>query len=181
LWLTGLVLLLYGPLEGSIGTWATTYLTELGYRERRAALLLSGFWLAFLAARLLAAVLQQKGVLHAHSEVWLILALSLVAAVALGNLAGTHRRGNAGFGLLLVGAAFGPIFPTLVGYLFNHFHPYDHGSAYGAMFAIGATGSLFLPPLIGAYARRTSVRTSLRIPTVVALLLAAVSLVLALW
>jgi fucose permease len=181
LWLTGLVFLLYGPLEGAMGTWATTYLTELGYREGRAALLLSGFWLTFLAARLMTAIWLQQGVLPEDSEPWVILVLALVAAVALGNLAGTHKRGSAGAGLLLVGAAFGPIFPTLVGILFKHFEPYQRGTAYGAMFAIGATGSLFLPPLIGAYARRTSVRKALRIPAVVALLLAAAVLLLALW
>src|SRR5437762_3112905 len=41
-WLCGLVFLLYGPLEGGLGTWTTTYLTALHFRPRRAPLLLSG-------------------------------------------------------------------------------------------------------------------------------------------
>jgi hypothetical protein len=48
------------------------------------------------------------------------------------------------------------------------------------MFALGSAGSLILAPLIGSYARRHSVRTALRIPTLVALLLAAATLVLGL-
>lgn len=180
LWLAGLAFLLYGPLEGSLGTWATTYLTDLGIRERRAAWLLSGFWLTFLAARLVTALLQEHGLLPKDSEPWLLVGLALASAVVLGNMAGTHQPGSGALGLLLVGVFFGPIFPTLVGILFKHFPPHAHGTAFGAMFAIGATGSLFLPPLIGAYARRTSVRRAMRIPVVVALALGAVTLFLGL-
>jgi MFS family permease len=182
-WVCGLVFMLYGPLEGALGTWATTYLTEMRLRERRAAYLLSGFWLAFLASRLLTAVLQERGVLPRGSEGWLVFLLALLAAVVLGNLAGTHSPGNAAAGLLAVGFILGPIFPSLVSLLFKHFDSYEqHGTAFGAMFAIGATGSLVLPPLIGAYAKRTaSVRVALRIPTMMALLLMGTSLVLALW
>ncbi len=181
LWLTGLVFFLYGPLEGSLGTWATTYLTDLGFRERLAAWLLSGFWLAFLAARLAAALVQEHGrFLQGFSEAWLIVGLALAAAIFLGNMAGARSRGTAAMGLLAVGAFFGPIFPTLVGILFNHF-PNDRGTAFGAMFSLGALGSLFLPPVIGAYARRNTVQRAMRIPLVMALLLALVTMFLALF
>ncbi len=182
-WLCGLVFFLYAPLEGALGTWATTYLTELRYQPRRAALLLSGFWLAFLAGRLLTALLQERGVFPRGTEGWLIAGLALAAGVLLGNLAGTLNRENAAIGLLAVGLVLGPIFPTLVGMLFSHVGGHtQHGTAYGAMFAIGATGNLVLPPLIGAYARRRgSVRVALRIPTLVALLLVGASVLLALW
>jgi FHS family glucose/mannose:H+ symporter-like MFS transporter len=179
LWLTALVFFLYCPLEGALGTWATTYLTNLGYREGRAALLLSGFWLSFLVARLLAAFLELR-ILPESTAPWVICVLALSAAMALGNLAGASRQGNAAWGLLLVGFLFGPIFPTLVGILFNHFPQDQHGTAFGAMFALGAMGNLLLPPMIGAYARRTTVQRALRIPLVVALLLAGVSFFLGL-
>ncbi len=176
LWLTALVFFLYCPLEGALGTWATTYLTGLGYREGRAALLLSGFWLTFLGGRLLTSVLQYRHILPPGSEPWLICLLALLAAMALGNLAGASRMGNAGSGLLLLGLLLGPIFPTLVGLLFDHFEEHSRGTAFGAMFALGATGNLLLPPLIGAYARRTTVQRSLRIPLILALLLSGVGL-----
>ncbi|MCI0459460.1 MAG: MFS transporter [Gemmataceae bacterium] len=180
LWLTGLAFFLYMPLEGSIGTWATTYLTELGVRETRAAWLLSGFWLTFLAARLITAVFQSQGVLSPSSDPWLLVLLALASAICLGNMAGGHQQSTAMGGLLLVGALFGPVFPTLVGILFGHTAEQDRGTAYGAMFAIGASGGLLLPPLIGSYARRTSVRHAMRIPVVVALALAGVMMFLAL-
>jgi fucose permease len=176
LWLCGLVFLLYVPLEWSVSTWATTYLTDLGQQERKAAWLLSGFWLCFLATRLLMALVRlPEGV-----NPWVIIVLSLLAAVAFGNLAGTSSRSTAGFGLLFLGAALGPIFPTLVAVLFREFPEKEHGSAYGAMFAVGSLGSLVLPPLVGAFARRRSVQYALRIPMVMCLLLAAAAMVLGL-
>jgi fucose permease len=181
-WLAGLAFMLYSPLEGALGAWATTYLTELGFRPGRAAWLLSGFWLAFLAARLLFSFLQERGVLSRSYDGWLVMFLALLAAVVLGNLAGTRARGNGGTGLLALGFLFGPIFPTLVGLLFDSpgIEPANRGTAFGTMFALGAAGGLLLPPVIGAYARRASVRAALRIPTLVALVLAGAGLVLAL-
>ncbi len=181
LWLTGLIFLLYTPLEGALGTWTPTYLGELGYRERRAGWLVSGFWLTFMAGRLVMSLLQ-RNVLPDGWELWTILILALAAAVILGNLAGTHSRSNAAaWWLLVLGALLGPIFPTLVGFLFDQeFARHERGTAYGALFALGTTGSLFLAPLLGAYARRHSVRAALRIPTLGALVLACATLAVAL-
>ena len=180
IWITGLVALLYNPLEGAVSTWATSYLTDFGYTQRRAAWLLSGFWLAYIGARLVASFLLQREVLPPRSEAWFILGLALISAVLIANLAGTRYRTYAAIGLLGVGAAFGPIFPTLIGVLFNNVDPSTRGTAYGAMYALGGTGSLIIPPLMGFYARRSSIRTALRIPTIVALLLGAAAIVLAL-
>jgi fucose permease len=110
---------------------------------------------------------------------WLIVVLALLSAVTLGNLVGATYWRHGGLGLLLVGACFGPIFPTLVGLVLQTF-PDAQGVAYGTMFAVGGTSGLMLPPLIGYYARRKTVREALRIPVVLALLLAAPALVLAL-
>ncbi len=177
LWLAGFVLLLYAPLEGSLGTWATQYLIDRGFRARAAAWLLSGFWLMFLAARLGTALVLEQGALpKTHAAAWLNVVLALAAAVFLGNMAGARTRFSGAIGLLLVGACFGPIFPTLVGMLFTHF-PHARGTAFGAMFAIGAVGNLVFPPLIGIHARRTTVQRAMVIPMVLALLLALAALV----
>jgi fucose permease len=181
LWLAGFAFLFYAPLEGSIGTWATQYLVDRGLRERMAAWLLAGFWLMFLASRLVTALLLEHGTLpHGAAAAWFLIALALAAAVFLGNLAGAQTRMGAALGLLAVGAIYGPIFPTLVGILFLHF-PHTRGTAFGAMFAIGAVANLFVPPFIGVYARRTTVQRAMVIPMILALLLALATLVLSLF
>jgi MFS family permease len=180
-WLAGLVFFLYGPIEFSIGTWATTYLTNEGFRESRAAWMLSGFWLTFFATRLLTAYLEAQNILPKGNEAWVILLMALLSAVALGNLAGAVTRGNAGLGLLVLGAFLGPIFPTLIGIVFQSPVLTDHrGAAYGLVFAIGSVGSLVMAPIIGASARKTGVPHSFRILMLLALMLAAAALILGL-
>jgi fucose permease len=179
LWLSGLVFFLYAPLEFAIGTWATTYLTDHRYRPSRAAWLLSGFWLTFFAGRLGMAFLEGGDILPRESEPWVILFLALLSAVALGNLAGASTKGNAGLGLLVLGAFLGPIFPTLMGGVFTAF-PERRGTAYGAVFAIGSVGSLLMAPIIGRRARATSVQQSLRLLMLLALGLTFAALVLGL-
>jgi fucose permease len=61
LWLCGLAMFFYSPLESSLGAWTTTYLGERGVSERIAPRFLSGFWLAFMASRLTAAFLLPSG------------------------------------------------------------------------------------------------------------------------
>src|SRR5262249_49966093 len=151
LWLAGLVFFLYGPLEFAVGTWTTTYLIDHGYRERRAAWLLSGFWLMFLAGRVLMAFLQDRGMLPENGDVFVIPILGFLAAVTVGNLVGAPANRKAGWGFLVLGLILGPIFPTLVSIVLKLGHP--PGTAYGTMFAIGSLGSLVLAPLIGLYAR----------------------------
>ncbi len=175
MWLAGLVFFFYAPLEGSLSIWATTYLTELGHGEHRAAWLLSGFWTTFLSSRLLAAFALHRGLSEAWNP-WLLVLLPLVAAIILGNMSGTAVPRSARLGLLFLGFLLGPIFPTLVAMLFEQ-HQQAQGTAYGLMFAIGSLGSLMLAPLIGVSARRRNVQAALRIPMFLALLLTATALV----
>src|SRR5260370_5560628 len=122
LWLAGAVFFLYGPLEGALGIWGGRYLQDQGFSERLATWLLSGFWFAFLGARLVAALaLAQDTPLTNVFQNWLIVLAALAAGVVLGNLAGTRTGSGVVLGVLLLGAFYGPIFPTLVATLFDHF------------------------------------------------------------
>jgi fucose permease len=163
--LAAVVFFLYGPVEFAVSTWCTTYLVEQGYKPHRAELLLSLFWLIFLASRLLVAFLGQASPFLDSFSAGLVTVLGFVAAALLGNLAGAPatREGRGVLGILALAAVLGPIFPTLVGIVFTLTSPRLHGTAYGAVFAIGSTGSLLLAPLLGAFARWYSVRQAWRI------------------
>jgi fucose permease len=168
--LAGLVFFLYGPVEFAVSTWCTSYLVEQGYKPQRAELILSLFWLVFLASRLGVALLGQSLVERGHNfdlfSAGLVTLLGFTAAAILGNLAGAARtrEGRGLLGLLLLAAVLGPIFPTLVGIVFE-LPGTEHlrGTAYGTVFAVGSTGSLILAPLLGVVARRSSVRQAWRI------------------
>jgi fucose permease len=178
-WAAGLVFLLYGPLECMLAGWLTPHLTELGCSPRRSAWLMTGFWLALLASRLLVAVVLQHGPSRPGAEAAALAILALAAGVIIGNLAGTISRSAATWGVLMLGVCLGPVLPTLIGLVFERF-PLERGSVYGALAALSALGGVVLLPLIDAAARRGTAQRALRWPMVTALGVAAGALVFAL-
>src|SRR5262245_50379195 len=173
LWLCGMGLFFYGPMEASLGAWATTYLREQDVQETTAAGFLSGFWLTFMMARLATAFLLPKG-FEAH----LILALALASALVLSLMVVSRSRSLAMALVPAAGIVFGPIFPTLIAVLFDSFAPEFHGRAVGLFFAIGGIGWTVIPILIGKYAQRTSLQRALSVTVAAALGLAGVAVIL---
>jgi fucose permease len=179
-WLVGLALFFYVPLEFTMGTWATTYLTGRGIHERTAALLLSGFWLAIMVSRLGASFLLSLLERGYHS--WVVVGLAIGSALALAVMVSAFDRSRAAISLLLTGICFGPIFPTLVGLLLDpdRLDKRLHGTAYGAAFSLGLTGGIVFPPLIGYLARRWYLQRALNLTVLWAIILTALTLLMAL-
>jgi fucose permease len=173
LWLCGLAMFFYGPLEASMAAWSTTYLGERGVRAATASTLLSGFWLAYMASRLVTAFS-----LPAGRETALILSLALVSVGVLLGVVLSRSAPQAMALVLAAGLVFGPIFPTLMAVLLGHFAATVHGRAIGLFFAIGGIGWTTIPLLIGAYARRTSVQRGLTVAVLAAGGLCVVALLL---
>ncbi len=175
LWLCGLALFFYGPLEASMAAWATTYLGHQGVPEKTATHLLASFWLAFMASRLITALTLPTG-----AETPLIFILGLLCVGVF--LAMVFNRGQDS-AMILVAAAgfiFGPIFPTLIAVLTRHFDKVVHGRAVGLFFAIGGVGWTLIPILIGHYAKRTTVQRAFAIAVGAAVGLSGVALAMVL-
>jgi fucose permease len=171
LWLCGLALFCYGPLEASMAAWTTTYLRDRGVQEEKASSLLSGFWLVYMLARLVTAFS-----LPAGREAVFILILALASVGVLAAFVSSRSQLLAMLTVLAAGLVFGPIFPTIVAILLGHFPEALHGRAVGLFFAIGGIGWTTIPILIGAYARRTSVQRGFSIAVAVAIGLSLVGL-----
>jgi fucose permease len=174
LWLCGLALFFYGPLEASLGAWTTTYLGGLGVRPATASGLLSGFWLAFMSSRLATAFS-----LPAGREAVLILVLALLCVGVLLGMVLSRDALTAMALVLAAGLVFGPIFPTLMAVLLGHFAPSVHGRAVGLLFAIGGVGWTAIPMLIGVYAHRSGVQRGFSLAVAAAVGLCVVAAVLA--
>ncbi len=175
-WSAALVLFFYAPLEAAISLWAFTLLVERGKQEHEATGLLSGFWAAFMASRLLVAVAQHMDFL---SEWWyhsLIVLSPLLAAVLLGNLAGASHRARPFAGLVLLGLLLGPVLPLLLGLVFRA-APEEQGTAYGLVFAAGSLGTVLLAPF-AKLRSQPPLLAALRLPIFLALLVAATALVM---
>jgi len=175
MWLCGLALFFYGPLEASMAAWTTTYLRDRGSTETRAARLLSGFWLAYVASRLVSAF-----VLLRVSETSYLLSASILGILVLAHLVWSPTRKLDALAVLAAGFVFGPIFPTLMAVLLGHFPAAVHGRAVGMLFAIGGVGWALIPIFIGAHARSHGVQRAFAIAVAAAVGLsgAAVGLLL---
>jgi fucose permease len=173
LWLAGLVLFLYQPLERVVTAWAPAYLVEVGRTPRVVPLVLVGFWVAFLGGRFLMALAPAVFV------PWLMLLLLILAAATVGNLSGMFHTTGGTLGVLLLGACLGPVFPSLIGLVFSAF-PGNTAAAFGAVVAVGTCSDLALQPLLERFARGHAARVTMRLVMLVTLVVAAPALVLCL-
>ncbi len=178
-WLGGLVCFLYLPLEAALTAFATTRTKGLGFTDRQANGLQLGFWASFLGARLLAMMFVLWGTFKPGKEGWVLFGLGLLVAVALGNLAGAAGKKNIGWGVLLAAFFCGPVYPVLLGCVLYRFAD-EPASAFGFVAGLGALGALLATPLLNAIARHATPQRTLRVPLILALLLAGVAMVLGL-
>ncbi|MEA2062821.1 MAG: MFS transporter, partial [Gemmatimonadota bacterium] len=161
-----LALFCYVALEASMGGWITTYLTDVGYSPGGANGVLSGFWIAIMAARLgsVGLVTPEKGAIF-------ILVLAVASVVTLALMVGAENKRLAAIAVVLTGLAFGPIFPTIVGVTFSKVEPAVHGSVFAIIFAVGLLGASTIPAAIGIYSKGKTIRKSLVIAVVTAVVL----------
>jgi len=167
----GLCLFCYMSLEITLAGFITTYLKSHDISDEKAGTVLSGFWIALMIARLVAAFTVGGGIV-----VYVVPALALVSMLSISTMVLAKTAGLGVLATLVTGLAIGPIFPTLVGATFSKTEV--SGSVFGIIFAIGLLGGIFVPSLIGKYAAQMNIRQSLRILVVMAAGLIVASAVL---
>jgi hypothetical protein len=177
-WLAVLVFFFYVPLEAAVSMWTFKLLAERGEDERVATGMLSGFWAAFMASRLLAALAQHMFFISDSWNCWLIVVAPLLSAVLLGNLAGAGQRGRPRGGLILLGLLLGPVLPTLLSLIFQAADE-ANGTSYGVVFAAGSLGTVLLTPLLTTRWRPT-LQIPLRLPIYLAALVTVLAMVMGL-
>jgi MFS transporter, FHS family, L-fucose permease len=146
LWLMAALLMVYVGTEVGIGGWIATYThrTTLIPTET-AALVASGFYLALTGGRLVGAALGTR----LRSEQ--ILMVSLLGAVVggTGMLLGVGNIELTIGAVLVTGAAFGPIYPTVLAVTAARFAAVHAGKAAALVMAVGSIGGMILPWLFG--------------------------------
>jgi len=176
-----LALFCYVGLEASMGGWITTYLTSVGLSAAAANGVLSGFWIAMMASRLLTGISQMinpaKPLINPANGAFAIVILALVATITIVIMVAAKNKGLAAFAVLITGLAFGPIFPTIVGVTFDKVNqPELNGSVFAIIFAVGLLGASTIPAAIGIYSRGKSIQKSLVIAAVAALVLTLIAM-----
>jgi fucose permease len=152
LWSLGFLLFVYVGTEMGVGGWTSVYLGRTtALSSHLAALVVSGYWLALTAGRLLGAALGAR------------IGSRALAAVSLGGswigglvlLAGGGNAALTIAGTLLMGVSFGPIFPTLVVFTTELFRS-SPSRAVSVVVSMSSIGGMLLPPLQGILLERVS-------------------------
>ena len=178
--LAALALICYISLESSMNTWLKPLMTELYGGDTmpgaitRASLVLSLFGISMMVGRFITSTIKNL----TSIGVRLIVIMSIISIVAILMLKGTSSTAIAILGVIVVGLAFAPIFPTIVGVTFSKFQPNLYGSIFGIIFAVGLLGGTFVPKIIGDLAEGKTVQESLMIAVVMAALLGVVALLM---
>jgi fucose permease len=145
LWLLAALSFLYVGGEMGVGGWTTVYLERTSALGAGAiALVISAFWLALTAGRLLGAWLGTR-----FRSVTLLgcgVAGGFLGALLI-LVAGGHAVPTVA-GTLLLGASYGPIYPTAVVMTTERF-PFAPSPAVSVIMAVGSFGGMLLPPLQG--------------------------------
>jgi fucose permease len=156
-----LALLLFFQLgnEWAVAGWLTLFLTQrLGISPASSLMLLALYWLALLVGRVGAQWILPR---VRHSR----LLVSSAAGSILGCLIllATDNQFGAVSGILLLGAAFAPIYPLLVekiGHRFPSFHP----GFYNGIFSFALAGGLLAPCTLGLFAKEWGVSVVMGLP-----------------
>jgi hypothetical protein len=100
---------------------------------------------------------------------------AVVSLVSIVLMIWTESAALAILAIVLMGLAFAPIFPTLVGVTFAKFDSSQYGSIFGIMFAVGLLGATFVPKWIGNLSAGGTVQGGLKVAAAMALLLIVVA------
>jgi fucose permease len=123
-------------------------------------LILALYWMALLVGRLVA-----QWILPLVRHTRLLVASVLMAMFACTILLDTNNSFGAVIGVLLLGAAFAPIYPLVVEKI-GHRFPYYHPGFYNGIFSFAVVGGLLAPCALGYFAWLLDVRAVMGLPLV---------------
>lgn len=141
--LLGVLLMVYTGTEIGFGGWVTVYMLETTTLDpAAAALVAASLWLALTAGRALGVLLG----LRFSPPALLLGCLTTALGGAFLLLVSIGDVGRSVAGAMLLGIAFGPVFPTIMALVAEKT---GGGAGMGLALAIGNGGGLFLPALLG--------------------------------
>jgi FHS family glucose/mannose:H+ symporter-like MFS transporter len=147
--------------EWAIAGWLPLFLSQrLGISPATSIGMLALYWLALLVGRVAAQWILPR-VRHGR----LLLASVLASMFGCVVLLATDNRFGAVSGILLLGAAFAPVYPLVVEKI-GHRFPYFHPGFYNGIFSFAIVGGLLAPCTLGYFASFWGVRVVMELPLV---------------
>ena len=181
--ITALALFCYISLETSFSNWLPSYGEEIiktakpeenkDVVDASAQRMLSVFAIFMMVGRLLTSLLNAKSEWLAANGSWLVLIVAVISAFVIFAMIVTKKVSVGWLMAALAGLFFGPVFPTVIGVMFNNTDPSVQGSGFGIIFAVGLAGAVIIPKAIGNLAKGSTLQKGMRL-----LLLPAIGLII---
>jgi hypothetical protein len=172
--LLALLLLFQFGNEWAMAGWLPLFLVQrLGLSPERSLELLALYWVALISGRIVA-----QSALARISHAKLLFYSAIVAVFGSLVLAVTDNRFGGVAGVILIGAAWAPIYPLVVekiGGSFSYYHP----GLFNGIFSLAFGGALLAPSSIGVLASIWGIRAVMVLPVVGTIIV--LMLVLAIW
>ncbi len=171
-WLSGSLFFVYVGIELGMGYWAFTWLsTALALSATFAGIWTAAYWAAFTVGRIVAGALAQR----LSPTRLLSISISAVVIVTIALAAVPFREAKVA-GILLLGLAIAPIFPSMVSTTSKRVGREHAGSTIGMQMAMAGLGVGIVPGLMGVIAKRFGLDLIPWMIALCALLLAAITL-----
>ena len=173
-----LALFCYTSLETTMGMWIKKLMEELyggslnSSASINAGLVLSLFGVAMTIGRFLSSTIKNLTAIGPK----VIFGMSILAILGISLMMVAKSPVIGIVAVILVGLAFAPIFPTIIGVTFAKFDPSLYGSIFGIIFSVGLLGGTFIPKYIGNLSVGSTVQHSLPIALLMAFILMVISL-----
>ncbi len=173
-----LALFCYTSLETTMGMWIKKLMEELyggslnSSASTNAGLVLSLFGVAMTIGRFLSSTIKNLTAIGPK----VIFGMSILAILGISLMMVAKSPVIGIVAVILVGLAFAPIFPTIIGVTFAKFDPSLYGSIFGIIFSVGLLGGTFIPKYIGNLSVGSTVQHSLPIALIMAFILMVISL-----
>ncbi len=172
--LLALLLLFQFGNEWAMAGWLPLFLVQtLGLSPERSLELLALYWVALTAGRI-----ASQSALPRISHARLLFFSALAAVFGSFVLAVTNNRFGGMMGVVLIGAAWAPIYPLVVeriGSRFSYYHP----GLFNGIFSLAFAGALLAPSSLGVFARLWGIRAVMVVPVAGTILVLV--LVLGIW
>lgn len=144
--------------EAAVGGWTSSYLGAAGATPNTATWVLTGYWVALMVGRLLAARLLRR-----IGKAQLVLASGIGAMTGCVALLAAPSLAGMAAGVVLGGLSFAAIYPTTLAIAGDRY-PHLAGTVFGLLFSVGVAGGMAFPWAIGHLGQSWGMRRSMLLP-----------------
>ncbi len=159
--------------EASVGGWTSTYVGMMGGAPRTATWILTGYWAALMAGRMMTAAVQTR-----------VAPASLVIASGIGSAAGaavliaSRSIPVMAVGAAILGLSFAAVYPATLAVAADRYEE-RAGTVFGLLFSIALVGGMLFPWAVGHVSQSFGVRAGMVLPLAGGCIIAVLAAVIA--